>query len=121
MCSGDLGVLVIVYEKRGMGKSHALQGVSRAKSAQQPHRFLIINIQTSVMSSAELYERIQRGLGVENVGFSPSAEVAWHGLLGAEPHSKTRLPATDNSARLTVDSPVPAREKNIDFPILVIA
>jgi hypothetical protein len=123
ICSGDVGGLVIVYDKKGMGKSSALQGVARAKSVQQPHRFLVINIQTSTMSCAELYERIQRSLGVDNLGLKPYevAEVAWYGLVGpTEPHSKTKLPATGNSCRLTVNSAVPAREKKIDFPILVI-
>jgi hypothetical protein len=34
MCSDSMGGLLIVYDKKGMGKSHALQGVARAKSAQ---------------------------------------------------------------------------------------
>jgi hypothetical protein len=123
MCSDSMGGLLIVYDKKGMGKSHALQGVARAKSAQQPHRFLVINMQSSTMSCAKLYERIQIALGVQNLGLEPFevAQVAQYGLLGpAEPHLKTKLPATDNSCRLSVNSLVPASKKPIDFPILVI-
>jgi hypothetical protein len=43
LCGGHEGGLAIVYDKHGMGKSRALQGVARAKSVQQPHRFLVIN------------------------------------------------------------------------------
>jgi hypothetical protein len=74
------------------------------------------------MTCAELYERIQLGLGVANMGLTPHqvAEVARYGLLGPW-NSKTNLPATNNSCRLTVNLAVtPARKKKIDFPILVI-
>jgi hypothetical protein len=124
LCSGDEGGLQIVYDRLGMGKTRALQGVARAKSLQQPHRFLVINISYSTMTCDQLYKYIQAQLGVANLGLQPHevAEVVRYGLLGPanQDGSQANLPATANSCRLTIDSPVRSIKKKNNFPILVI-
>jgi hypothetical protein len=124
LCSGDGGGLQIVYDRLGMGKTCALQGVARAKSVQQPHRFLVINILSSTMTCKELYNYIQAQLGVANLGLLPHdvAEVVRYGLLGpANPDgSQAKLRSTANKCRLSIDSPVRSIKKKNNFPILVI-
>jgi hypothetical protein len=124
LCGGHEGGLAIVYDKHGMGKSCALQGVARAKSLQQPHRFLVIHILQSTNTCAELYECIQTQLGVANLGLSPDevAEVVRYGLLGPmKPYgSLAKLLPTVNGRRMTIESTLSSVEKNINFPILVI-
>jgi hypothetical protein len=123
LCCWQEGGLAIVYEKHGMGKSHALQGVARVKSMLQPHRFLVINILHSTKTCAELYECIQAQLGVANLGLSPDevAEVVRYGLLGPQKHgAPAHLPPTVNGCRLSIESTFKYVEKNINFPILVI-
>jgi hypothetical protein len=124
LCNGDTGGLQIVYDKQGMGKSCALQGVARAKSLQQPHRFLVINISISTKTCDELYKYIQAQLGVANLGLEPCevAEVVRYGLLGPanQDGSQANLPATAKSCRLSIDSPVVSTKKKNNFPIIVI-
>ena len=122
-CTYTEGGLAIVYDQEGTGKSYALQAVARAQSAAQPRRFLCINI-NGTNSWQRLYEAIRlRVLGdAQDFEFTPEevAEVIKYGLCGPPGSEFSSLNATSNKCRLEIDAVVGAREKTIDFPILVI-
>jgi hypothetical protein len=99
-----------------------LQALARAKSHNQPDRFLVINIQGS-RSCQDLYQAIKDCvLGpVEDFEFSPEevAEVVKYGLCGPSDQSD-ELPKTSNDCRITIDAQFAVRKKRTNFPILVI-
>lgn len=125
LCRGEEGGLHIVYDGRGMGKSRALQGVARAKSRIcEPRRFLIINILDSGLTCDELYQLIQKNLGVANLGLDPDevAEVVRYALIGPVKPDGTSdpLPRTSNKCRMRVTSESLSVAKKHDFPIFVV-
>ena len=92
MCMGYNGGLHIVYDEMGTGKSCALQAVARAKSSNQPDRFLLLNF-LGTLTCQDLYKGIKdRVLGpVEDFEFTPEevAEVVGYGLCGHLPSGKS--------------------------------
>lgn len=117
------GGLNIVYEGKGMGKSHALQGVAREKSLVQPPRFLTLTI-GGMNTCDAFYKKIRQCAGLDCQGFSPEqvARAFYEALVGIKPGQVAvpQLPGTDNKCRLTLRSTVPVVDKKKDYPILVI-
>lgn len=125
ICQGSTnGRMLIVYDGQDKGKSYAMQGVARAKSLIQPHRFLTINI-GGERTCEQLYENIKdRVLGKKrNFELTPEevADVIKHGLCGPPDEGETKkLAKTSNKCRLDVPFSFRYRAKKKNFPILVI-
>lgn len=123
MCMGQTGGMKIVYDVWGTGKTYALQGVARAKSQQQPRRFLVINTVAS-KTAQEWFTDVKERLGLKDLDWVTPTEVAnavMYGLLGPD-HTvpQDELPKTQNKCRLSIDATVPTTRRTHDLPVLVL-